>query len=1076
MQKAGALLLALALLLSWAPAAFAAETASTMQLTKTEGTVTVANASGRGLSVREKMRLYSGYVIKTGLASYAWVALDSTKLVKLDANSEVEIHKNGKSLELLVQSGSLFFNVTEPLKEDETLNICTSTMVAGVRGTIGYANVVRPSRHTVTKTDSSISLLEGRVVCKPVSKGSKTAITIKGGESLNIPLSVSSKDLLTDLAVKPLTPQDIPGFVLVDVAQDAGLISRITQAGMGDLVNITPEQAREKQEEDEQNAQREADAVKDKMAASPGQIQPAPGSGSESSSSDSSGGSGNSGNSGSDNSGGGETGQPEDTNKTGDFTVTGGTYGTDYEYSNSHLFILSDKPLTIRNKVEGATTDRIMVDPDAPSVDVTLAGVNITGTGSNARGAAFSIPMEYTGTVTVRLAEGSTNILQGSSGSSGLQKDEKDAKLIITGTGTLIADAGSNTVGIGGSIGGEKEDRITITGGTVIATGDLGQAGIGSMQTVCVTIDGDTFVHIKTPHPSNDPKLIKGTVFYNYRGNSGIYLKGTTKGDVTLHDNVTVPEHAEWTIPSGASLTIPEGKTLTIPSSAELVIESGATLNKYGSIIGNYRVIPSEPTDTGDFTVGLGNSGEYNGEYSYSDGVLTIEKAATLTISGTSTKDRIEVSSKAGDVNITLNGVNINTSSRSEAAFLIQEGYSGNVTVNLAQNSKNELKSGSGCAGLQKGATGTLTITGTGMLTATGGDENVGIGGSINENGDCGIMITGGTIIASCGETTDSDGLAGIGDDRGTYVTINGDAFVHIKTQYANPLYTDTGLKLTKGTVFYNFNENSGTEIRGMTNGEVTLHDDVTIPDKGVWTISSGATFTIPQGKTLTIPVGAKLTIESGGTLTNNGLIQLDGKIQCNGGISGCGGDNVKGSGEIRDQTTQLYPLTPAMLSLRPDMTQAPMAPAAPDMTTEPVAPVEPAPPTEPELPAEPETSTEPDAPNSPEVSEAPGSEQGPEEAENPDNTQSPDTEPSKDPDTQDGSEPAKDDTTAEDSNATTPPEGLIPPDPVIPDPAPAEDNKESDPSESGGQEDGADGGQESGEPEDDTDQEEEET
>lgn len=51
---------------------------------------------------------------------------------------EVEVRKNGKSLELLVSSGSLLFNVTEPLKEDEKLNICTAAMVAGVRGTTGW--------------------------------------------------------------------------------------------------------------------------------------------------------------------------------------------------------------------------------------------------------------------------------------------------------------------------------------------------------------------------------------------------------------------------------------------------------------------------------------------------------------------------------------------------------------------------------------------------------------------------------------------------------------------------------------------------------------------------------------------------------------------------------------------------------------------------------------------------------------------------------------------------------------------------------------------------------------------------
>lgn len=121
-HRFGALLIALAVLLSLVLPVFAAETATTVQLTRTEGTVSVANASGRGVTVREKMRLYGGYTVKTEARSYAWLALDDTKLAKLDAASEVEIRKNGKSLEVLLNSGNLFFNVTEPLSKGTTFH------------------------------------------------------------------------------------------------------------------------------------------------------------------------------------------------------------------------------------------------------------------------------------------------------------------------------------------------------------------------------------------------------------------------------------------------------------------------------------------------------------------------------------------------------------------------------------------------------------------------------------------------------------------------------------------------------------------------------------------------------------------------------------------------------------------------------------------------------------------------------------------------------------------------------------------------------------------------------------------
>ena len=61
------------------------------------------------------MKLYSGYTISTSAKSYAYVSLDSTKVVKLDASTKVEVRKSGSKLELLVSSGELFFNVSAPV-------------------------------------------------------------------------------------------------------------------------------------------------------------------------------------------------------------------------------------------------------------------------------------------------------------------------------------------------------------------------------------------------------------------------------------------------------------------------------------------------------------------------------------------------------------------------------------------------------------------------------------------------------------------------------------------------------------------------------------------------------------------------------------------------------------------------------------------------------------------------------------------------------------------------------------------------------------------------------------------------
>ena len=162
-------------------------------------------------------------------------------------------------------------------------------------------------------------------------------------------------------------------------------------------------------------------------------------------------------------------------------------------------------------------------------------------------------------------------------------------------------------------------------------------------------------------------------------------------------------------------------------------------------------------------------------DYKYQSNVLTILTGTPLTISGTTTQDRIEVASDVS-ANITLAGVNIDVSGTENAcAFKIEDESEGNVTITLADGSENTLKSGSRCAGLQKNgnkiSTGTLTITGTGALTANGGHGAASIGGG-RDGHVINIIITGGIVTAIGGESG-----AGIGSGWGgdcSDITISG--------------------------------------------------------------------------------------------------------------------------------------------------------------------------------------------------------------------------------------------------------------------------------------------------------------
>ena len=81
--------------------------ATTMHLRKTEGAVGVSDGEGKEVTPKNDLGLYSGYQVGTQAESYAWIDLDKVKLTKLDQDSEVEINKEGKKLEINVKSGSL---------------------------------------------------------------------------------------------------------------------------------------------------------------------------------------------------------------------------------------------------------------------------------------------------------------------------------------------------------------------------------------------------------------------------------------------------------------------------------------------------------------------------------------------------------------------------------------------------------------------------------------------------------------------------------------------------------------------------------------------------------------------------------------------------------------------------------------------------------------------------------------------------------------------------------------------------------------------------------------------------------
>ena len=218
MKKVISLLLLAALMLGLSSAAIAAETAKggTIRLEENSGTVKVTNASGKTQTIRKSMRLYNGYKVSTGRKSEAYVSLDDTKVVKLDSSTKVDVKQSGKQLEVSLSSGKLFFNVTRPLKADETLNISTSTMVTGVRGSYGWV------------TPTEVGLMHGHVIvtCRNPYTGEMRVTELVGGERVyfdpNPQVASADPSLLEIDFVKELIRNSgVPATVVREMAKDA---------------------------------------------------------------------------------------------------------------------------------------------------------------------------------------------------------------------------------------------------------------------------------------------------------------------------------------------------------------------------------------------------------------------------------------------------------------------------------------------------------------------------------------------------------------------------------------------------------------------------------------------------------------------------------------------------------------------------------------------------------------------------------------------------------------------------------------------------------------------------------------
>ena len=297
--------------------------------------------------------------------------------------------------------------------------------------------------------------------------------------------------------------------------------------------------------------------------------------------------------------------------------------------------------------------------------------------------------------------------------------------------------------------------------------------------------------------------------------------------------------------------------------------------------------------EDGDITVKAGETGNdvtQKGTTTYGDTDTIITNSDKNTASSHTVT--IETNDKNDKVEVTLKDVNIDTSSRNNAAVSVTG--SGNTTIKL--DGDNALKSDIYRSGIYGSGSGSLTISGgeNDSLTAQGGSGADGSGGDGIHSGS--LTIYGGTVNANggnCGDGNYSDGGSGIRISSRSLTIYDGK--VNAKGgNGGDGNYSDGGsgissngsLTVSGGTV----TANGGNGGSGGGNGG----DGIT--SNGGVTISSGSTVTANGGRGEDGSGGSG--ISNGGSLTVS-----DGTVTAKGGNGdskdGYGGDGIRSGGGV---------------------------------------------------------------------------------------------------------------------------------------------------------------------------------
>ncbi len=197
-----------------------------IRLQRLVGIVNMYDDRGKEISLIEKMRLNSGNRVTTGDESLVSMSLDDTKIVTVEEDSEIQIKSSGKKLELDINEGNVYINVTEKLDSDQAFDIRSGNMVCGIRGTSLFQGTDSEGHQMAMATDGMLGVTAvdettGDVISADCGPGEM--ITLYTGKEAEEGKNISFK-------MREYREEDLPPLALDSIRKDPELQDRVQES------------------------------------------------------------------------------------------------------------------------------------------------------------------------------------------------------------------------------------------------------------------------------------------------------------------------------------------------------------------------------------------------------------------------------------------------------------------------------------------------------------------------------------------------------------------------------------------------------------------------------------------------------------------------------------------------------------------------------------------------------------------------------------------------------------------------------------------------------------------------------